>query len=345
MLGMSAVPAPLALAADTSLRALQRRLSELLPNAARESVAGDAPPLEVTSQSADLPRLIDAEVVEGGPMRRIRIEGAPTVGFTAFLDGTQSSRIAWFVDGVPIVHGTVGAVIRERKNRRLTTWRHIVSTRVYAPRALLGADVDAALSALPFEIVDTSATGQSAAPATDHPFALGDAARHFVQRDRERAEHELASEWCKAAPGPLFVDGGIGGIGIIERTAAQASLIGVVKSHRTLYASGAPLQQILRLAVGERSMVFRITSAKRRTTVASWYLRMRDHLGHDPMWGLVRVEIAELRDAAPAAIRERADEVSRWILAESSPIALPDGRWDKMVYGIRDCEEFLRAVV
>ena len=25
-------------------------------------------------------------------------------------------------------------------------------------------------------------------------------------------------------------------------------------------------------------------------------------------------------------------------------LALPDGRWDKMVYGIRDCEEFLRAV-
>ena len=25
-------------------------------------------------------------------------------------------------------------------------------------------------------------------------------------------------------------------------------------------------------------------------------------------------------------------------------LALPDGRWDKMVYGIRDCEEFLKAV-
>ena len=27
-----------------------------------------------------------------------------------------------------------------------------------------------------------------------------------------------------------------------------------------------------------------------------------------------------------------------------TPLALPDGRWDKMMYGIRDCEEFLRAV-
>jgi hypothetical protein len=63
------------------------------------------------------------------------------------------------------------------------------------------------------------------------------------------------------------------------------------------------------------------------------------------MWGLVRVEIAEPPLATPSQIRERADEVSRSILAEVVPLALPDSRWDKMVYGIRDCEEFLRAVM
>jgi len=36
--------------------------------------------------------------------------------------------------------------------------------------------------------------------------------------------------------------------------------------------------------------------------------------------------------------------VSRWILGEAAPLALPDARWDKMVYGVRDCEEFLRAI-
>ena len=78
--------------------------------------------------------------------------------------------------------------------------------------------------------------------------------------------------------------------------------------------------------------------------VASWYLRLRDPVGHDPMWGLVRVEIAHPETQELHAIGDRADEVSRWILAEASPLALPDARWDKMVYGIRDCEEFLRAV-
>jgi hypothetical protein len=61
--------------------------------------------------------------------------------------------------------------------------------------------------------------------------------------------------------------------------------------------------------------------------------------------GLVRIEVArtqELEGSATAMTR-RADEVSRWILAERAPLALPDARWDRMVYGIRDCEEYLRA--
>ena len=40
----------------------------------------------------------------------------------------------------------------------------------------------------------------------------------------------------------------------------------------------------------------------------------------------------------------RADEISRWLLAEGTPLALPDSRWDRMAYGIRDSEEFLKAI-
>jgi hypothetical protein len=63
------------------------------------------------------------------------------------------------------------------------------------------------------------------------------------------------------------------------------------------------------------------------------------------MWGLVRVEVAPPAAGGDAGVGRRADEVSRWILAEVAPVALPDGRWDKMVYGVRDCEEFLRAIM
>ena len=63
------------------------------------------------------------------------------------------------------------------------------------------------------------------------------------------------------------------------------------------------------------------------------------------MWGLLRVETAMPDiNSSPQAIADQANLISRWILAELMPLSLPDSRWDKMVYGIRDCEEFLRTL-
>jgi hypothetical protein len=174
-----------------------------------------------------------------------------------------------------------------------------------------------------------------------HPFASRDAAIHRLQRDREHAEHMLAEEWCRREDRPLLIDGGISGV---ESVARSSCAVGVIKSHRTLYAEGDALVTIFGLRRGERSSVFRVSSDW-RTPVASWYLRLRDRAGTDPMWGLVRVEVADPDRVNEHAIGARADEVSRWILAEATPVSLPDGRWDKMVYGVRDCEEFLRAVL
>ena len=65
----------------------------------------------------------------------------------------------------------------------------------------------------------------------------------------------------------------------------------------------------------------------------------QDPAARDPLWGLVRVEVA-----VDGATPERADLVSRWLLAERSPVSLPDPRWGAMAYGIRLTEEYLRAV-
>jgi hypothetical protein len=185
------------------------------------------------------------------------------------------------------------------------------------------------------------AVTEDGAPVGDHPLAWRDAAIHLLQKDRERAEHELAVEWCGREERALLIDGGISGS---EKVAHAGCAVGVIKSHRTLYAEGEALARVFALRRGERSSVFRVTSPK-RATVASWYLRLRDRTGIDPMWGLVRVEVAHPERVDERAIGHRADLVSRWILAEAAPTALPDARWDKMVYGIRDCEEFLRAIV
>ena len=318
-------------------RAAQRFLAANLADG--RPAAESAPTLEQSASSADTPRMVtENKVIEGTILRAHRILDIPVAGFAAFLDGTQQSRVIRYLPGgLPVVHGTVAAVIRMRKNRRLVTWRTIVESRLYVPMA----DLDAAtLSALKsqFALEDLAAPTGSGSPVSRHPLALLERAVHLVQRSREDAERRLAEQWCGMEMGNLFVDGGISGS---ERVASSSCTVGVVKSHRTLYADDASLPTLLNLPKGHRTSVFRITSPH-RSTVASWYLRLRDYAGHDPMWGLVRVEAAELSDAT--AMRARADEISRWVLAEVSPLSLPDGRWDKMAYGIRDCEEFLRAI-
>lgn len=318
------------------LHDLQRELVSLLPEA-RLSMGESTLELAITAN--DAPRLISATVLEGSTLQARRVVDAPVPGFRAFLDGTQRSIVATYIGGAPLVWGHVAAVVRERRDRRMYTWdAPLMQTRIYVPRAVLPSVTWGTLAARFGErLVDTTGGGTDGG---SHPFALRDAALHRVQAHREQAEQRLAELWCARESDPLFIDGGISGS---ERVAISACTVGVVKSHRTLYAEGAALDTVLRLAQGERSSVFRVTSPK-RTTVASWYLRLRDAKGHDPMWGLLRVEVSNPPSEELHAIGARADLVSRWILAESSPLALPDGRWDKMIYGVRDCEEFLRAV-
>ena len=272
------------------------------------------------------------------PCVREVVSPASTPGFAAFLDGTQESRVFTYVArGVPVIHGKVAAVVRIRSDRRMATWRHDVAQRLYAPRRLLSQHWNDALDALPIDVRDISAAPDANTSLIEHPFALRDAAIHEVQADRERAEHRLAEQWCdgeRATAVHRRRDQRNRSRGDERRTS-----VGVVKNHRTLYAEGGwPSRWSSDSAKASERACF---ASRRRSgrRVASWYLRLRDPAGRDPMWGLVRVEIADSA-VADDDIRRRADEVSRWILAEVSPLALPDARWDKMVYGIRDCEEF-----
>ena len=348
----STFPDPRSLVPE-SLHTARGRLHALLAGAgvAGGAVDGEGAPLEAQSLGAPEPaRVVAAAPVEGHALRARRVEGvrdgeAP-LAFTAFLDGTQSSHVVRYHDGWPVVWGTVAAVVRARRNRAMTTWGRgpRVERRLYAPCAYLPPAVCGALHAVGVPVRDTTEPGPDGAPPPAHPLALLDRAVHFVQADRERAERELAEEWCRRQPlegGLLLVDGSIQGS---DQVAAARCAVGVVKSHRTLYAEGDALRLVLALGAGERSTAFRV-SVGRRAPVASWYLRLRDPAGRDPMWGLVRLEAA-LPDAgeAPDAAARRFDAASRAVLAEAAPLALPDGRWDKMVYPIRDCEQFLKAI-
>ncbi len=303
------------------------------------------PSLETTATPPEPPRVVSSDVIESTTVRAVRIVDPAVVGFDAFLDGVQESRVVYYCDGVPIVHGRVAAVVRERVLRRMVTWkRPACAARLYIPRALVPDTIWNRAVSAGFDTVDTtdtSADSEVALGDDPHPFSVAQRAVDAVKRDRERAERQLAEEWCTTRSEPVFIDGSIAGS---ERVAAAPNVVGVIKSHRTLYVKGPAMRVVQSLPLHHRSSVLRV-AAYHRTSVASWYLRIRDFAGCDPLWGLLRVETAMPdKSESRQAITDRANLISRWILAEMMPLSLPDSRWDKMVYGIRDCEEFLKTL-
>ncbi|HYV98542.1 MAG TPA: hypothetical protein VE967_13890 [Gemmatimonadaceae bacterium] len=314
-------------AAPASVRDLLR--------AARERInvpLGDesAAPLELRYSSAAPPRLADAPALETGFAVR-EVPGAPEPAFAAFLDGVQESRVIAYTHGVPVVVGVTGAVILERgPDKRLVAWgdgarvtRTLVLPRVHVD--------DLTWQALSNEtaVEDSGARADALHPDT----LLGDAVSR-VEGLRAASERALALAWSERESRPLAADGSITGLGA---AASSAHVIGIVKSHRTLYAPAAALTSLYALPVGARTPAFLLTPSDGRAQAQSWYLRLRPASAANPLHGLVRIEIAPARD-----VSARADEASRWVLAERTPIALPDARWDVMSYGIARCEAYLK---
>lgn len=288
--------------------------------------------LELRYAPAGPPRIVPATVVETGFFARV-VPGHAEPAFGGFLDGVQESRVvSWTPSGVPVVVGVIGAVVLERgADKRLVAWRSGARVRrvLLVPRTLTD---DATWRALE----ETIPVEDSGAPAdSHHPDALLACAVQRVDELRAAEERALAEEWVRDATAPLAADGGIVGLG----SAARSPLIvGIVKSHRTLHAETSELPELFALPVGSRTRAFSLVASSARAAACSWYLRLRAATPANPLHGLVRVEVA----AADGSPTPRADEVSRWVMAERTPIALPDARWDVMSYGIARCEAYLK---
>lgn len=298
------------------------------------TAAPDALPLERTPGTDEPPRLERATLIEGAMVRAHQLPDGPVTGIGAFLDGVQRTRLLAWQGSVPLVHGAVGAAIRIRRERRLGGWGPgaALSQSLFVPLARLDAPLRQHLEAS-LALVDTLRDGEE---GSEHPQDLLARARTAVERERESHEIALAEQWVAREATPMLIDGGLGS----SRSAARSEFaIGLVKSHRTLYLAGESMPTLLALHAEERSSAVELHSP-RRAPVASWYLRLREPVGRSPLFGLVRVEIA--RDAFSP---ERADLVSRWLLAERSPVALPDPRWDVLVYGIHECERYLNSLL
>lgn len=309
-----------------SVRGLWRTLSRFVPGA---TVTDVGTPLEWQREASAPPRVAPMPVVEAGePIRPVLGSAA---AFGGFLDGVQESRVAlWLPGGAPVVIARVGAVILQRQARTLSVWPNGVRDRtlVIVPQRRVDPTLWSELSAA-VPIVDSGADED-----VRHPESLLAAAVHVVEQARAAEERALAERWAVDGVAPLCVDGSIATLG---EAAHAPRVVGLVKSHRTLVSAPDAIPALLALPEAHRTAVVELTGSHHRSRVWTWYLRLRAPRAADPLFGLVRIEIADHGDATA-----RADDVSRWVMAERTPLALPDARWDVMPYGIARCESYLK---
>jgi len=317
------------LASDTPLwRLLRTRGSELGGDWRPIHTAGPQvdPPLEPTAFG-------EVEIVEGDGGLQVRQVGAMAEEsrFEFFLDGIEHTHICGYVGIVPILHGYVAAVIRQRSDRTFLTWNVIEQEVLAFPHALLRPDRLLELGFPREALIDSEADA-----ASPHPIKLAEDERAAVKLHRALIERRLARRWADERPGEgwLLVDGRLA---IEPALLKSGRAIGLVKSHRTQYLGPADMREVLEMGCGYRSSVFKPVRPA-VGEVYSWYLRLRPPGGHDIYWALARIE-----GRAEAETLELVDQVSRWLLTETAPLALPDPRWHVLLYPIRDCESYLRS--
>jgi hypothetical protein len=249
----------------------------------------------------------------------------PWPGTVAFLDGIQRYEVMAYAGASPVVVAEVAAGVLERRDRQL----HVAEV---ARRRLVIARPDA-LARLEDEIQGHTAV---ALPDDDpaHPVHDFQLARREVDALRGRLEVELGHRYRSASNAWLLVDGSLAES---PQWAADRHMLGICKSHATLPFSDTDLEQYLRLPAGSRSPLFQ-PAGNEIAPVYSWALRLWPWEGKDLLHGLIRVEVSPTADTFAAA-----DQLSRWLLAERAPVSTPDPRWDRLLYGIRAVEEYLKA--
>jgi hypothetical protein len=243
----------------------------------------------------------------------------------AFLDGIQHAELVGYAEASPILIADIAAAVRERHHRRLrTVTESHLRVAIARPSAL----------ALVGDILDQWQSIGLPEDETPHPVRDFTQAAKALDRARGGLELEIAERYRQGSAEWLIVDGTLSES---PTWANDTRMIGISKSHSTLPFEGAELARYLRLPAGHRSSIFSPQS-RSLAPVHAWALRLWPWEGKDLFHGLIRVEVAPANGTA-----EMADLLSRRLLAERAPLSTPDARWDRLLYGVRSVEQYLRS--
>jgi hypothetical protein len=248
-------------------------------------------------------------------------EPAPFEEPVAFLDGTQRMELLGYAGTAPVALAEVRAAVRQRAGGLFTTAIRERQTYLIGRRSALDAFG-------PVEGVEALELPEG----PPHPFRDLAEMRRTVDRVRGNLELSAADAFRRVSEGWLVIDGSLSGSPTL---AEDRRAIGIVKGHTTLPFDGTDLERYLRLPPGHRSSLFEPTPGYR--PVVAWALRLWPWEGRDLFHGLVRVEVAPLNGHP-----ERADEISRAVMAERLPVS-GGPQWDRLLYGTHTVQQYLRA--
>jgi hypothetical protein len=246
-------------------------------------------------------------------------------GPLAYLDGIQRSEIIAYDGSAPIVVAEIAAAVRERRDRRLHT--------VVEARRMVALGRPSALAAAGDALGELQAVPLS---EDEPPHPLRDLvnAGHALDQARGALEVVVGDRYRAGSDGWLVLDGSLA---VSPRWAQDSRMVAISKSHSVLPFDGADLEQYLRLPCAHRSSVY-APATRSLAPVRAWGLRLWPWEGKDLLHGLVRVEVAPVNESTG-----RANEISRWVLAERAPVSAPDRRWDRLLYGIYSVEQYLKS--
>ncbi len=273
--------------------------------------------------------------------------------FSYFEDGRQRTVQIGFIPArigthqilIPVHFFIVAAVILKREQRSLNVWNEPEIQRgVFIEKSLVpNQAILREFESLGLTVVDTQGQGGD----------YYDLRRRALQEAKKRrlyVEDKLIERWRKSSESQdhyLVVDGTLMNFRN-EQNVEQC--IGVSKSFGSRYFDVSDHNRIMRMAEFERSWTFRFHSPEDETDDPSlgarerisWYLRLRSRPNSDPEFGLIRVEISQRHSNRSS---EYAERFSRSLLSERLPTSYPAPRWDKHLYPIRACENYLSSIM
>lgn len=266
-------------------------------------------------------RLIEGTTLVARPVGQAESWPGPL----AYLEGIQRSEVVGYAGSSAIFVAEIAAAIRERQDRRLRT---VMEERRRLALARAEALVSAGDALRELEPVPL--------PEDEPPHPIRDMmnAARALDRSRGTLEIHLGDRYRARSDGWLVIDGSLSES---PRWAADDRMVAISKNHSILPFEGGDLERYLRLPQGHRSSVY-APETRSLAPVRAWGLRLWPWEGKDLLHGLVRVEVAPANESS-----ERADAISRWILAERAPVSAPDRRWDRLLYGIYSVEQYLKA--